>query len=353
MAITTKDIAKHAEVSESTASMILAGRGQRYSVHTREKVLAAAKALHYRPNIAGRSLRMNRSFLIGVLFNSVNSVHAAEFLRGVQGQLIGAQCAPIVFSHASPTDEATCLQSCLGRHLDGLIVNAAVDAQGAADVGQYQAVVDSGLPLVEVFGRFLPAVPSVNIDEVSAGRSAARHLMALGHRSIAFLVHEGYDAARGEVQGTHHDAWERYRGYEQAVRGAGLEPIVVTHAEPRGGDANAAFLAGGVAALPALLAHPAQPTAVVCYNDYQSVGLIRAARRQKVAVPGRLSVVGFLDTELSQTLDPALTTLRLPAFDLGCETARMVLELVEERPVHSVTVPCELVVRESTAEIKD
>jgi LacI family transcriptional regulator len=131
---------------------------------------------------------------------------------------------------------------------------------------------------------------------------------------------------------------------------AGLEPIVVTHGEPREIDAPAHFVTLGESALPALLEHPARPTAVVCYNDQQAVGIIRAARRLNVAVPGRLSVVGFGDRELSRVVDPALTTQRLPALDIGCEAATMIAELIEGRPVESVTVPCELVVRESTAE---
>jgi DNA-binding LacI/PurR family transcriptional regulator len=353
MSATRKDVANHAQVSESTAGMILAGRGQRYSVHTREKVLEAAKKLNYRPNPAGRGLRMNRSFLVGVLFNAANTVHAAEFLRGVQGGLITAEVAPVVFSHASQADEAKFLQSCLDRRVDGIIANAAVDVDGKADRARYQAVTDAELPLVEVFGHFLLGVPAVNVDNVSAGRSAVRHLLQLGHRRIAFLVHEGYDLAWRSGDDTHFDAGERYRGYEQAMRAANLEPLVVTHCEPRGDHTPEQFVAGGRSSLTALLEHPARPTAVVCYNDFQAIGLVRAARQVKLVLPGPLSVVGFGDSDFSQIIDPPLTTLRLPAFDIGCEAARMVLELLEERGVKDVTVPCEMIPRESTAAVKE
>jgi DNA-binding LacI/PurR family transcriptional regulator len=330
--------------------MILAGRGQRYSVHTREKVLAAVKELDYRPNFAGRSLKMNRSFLVGVLFNATNSDHTVDFLCGVQTQLINAGCTPIVFSHATPAAEAHFYKCCLDRHVDGLIVNAAVDPLGNANLEKYSSALERGLPLVEVFGRFLQGVPAVNVDDVSAGRSATRHLMQFGHRRIAFLVHEWYAAVRPSGMGLHHDAWERCRGYEQAMCAAGLEPIVITHGEPRENDAPAHFVDLGESALPALLEHPARPTAIVCYNDQQAVGVIRAARRLNVDVPGQLSVVGFGDRELSRIVDPALTTQRLPALDIGAEAAAMIAELIEGRPVQSVTVPCELIVRESTAE---
>ena len=129
----------------------------------------------------------------------------------------------------------------------------------------------------------------------------------------------------------------------------GLGPIIVTHAEPVGLHVENDFVAAGFAALPVLLAHPAQPTAVVCYNDYQGVGLIRAARQQNVAVPGRLSVVGFSDLELSRIVQPGLTTLEQPAFDIGCESARMLTDLMEGRPAESVTVACNVIERESTA----
>ena len=357
MPVTRKDVAKHAEVAESTAAMILTGRGQRYSLHTREKVMEAAKKLHYRPNLAGRSLTMKRSFLIGVLFNATNTSCAAEFLRGVQGSLRSEKTSEVyssvVFSHANCDEEADGLQQFLDRQVDGVIANVAVDAQGKADQCRYQAILEDGMPVVEVFGRFVSGVPAANVDEASAGRSAARQLMQFGHRRIALLVHEGYDGAWRTGNNSHVDAGQRYRGYEQALRAAGLEPIVITHAEPRGIDAREEFVAGGLAALPLLLEHPAQPTAVVCYNDWQAVGLIRAARRANVAVPGRLSIVGFGDTELSQIIEPALTTLRLPAFDIGCEAARMILELLDHRSLESVTVPCELIVRESTAGMEE
>ena len=86
---------------------------------------------------------------------------------------------------------------------------------------------------------------------------------------------------------------------------------------------------------------------MVCYNDYQAVGLIRAARQQNVPLPQRLSIVGYGDTELARITDPTLTTLRIPAFEIGCETARMLLERIEGRTVESVAVPCEMVARES------
>ena len=249
MAVTRKDVAQRAAVAVSTAGMILAGRGDRYSAQTREKVLRAAKQLNYRPNLAGRSLRTRRSYLVGVLLNAANTTMAADFLRGVQDQLTGGGCAPVVFSHRSPSEESRCLQCCLDRRVDGLIVNVAVDADGRVDESRYDAVLESRLPAVEVFGRFLRGTPAANLDNASAGRIAVRHLIQLGHRRIAMLVHEGYDLARQTGVGLHFDAWERYRGYEQALHAAGLEPIVVRHRAPPEIGGTEEFLAGGIAAL--------------------------------------------------------------------------------------------------------
>ena len=167
--------------------MILAGRGQRYSVHTREKVLAAAKALDYRPNPAARSLQQQRSFLIGVLINASNALISTEFLRGVQAVVNSGDYSPIVLSHADCEEQANCLQRCADRRVDGLIVNASHDSSGQFDTSQLAAVVEHGAPVIEVFGRFISGVPQINVDNVAAARKSVEHLLGLGHRRIAML----------------------------------------------------------------------------------------------------------------------------------------------------------------------
>ena len=320
MIVTRKDVAQHAKVSESTAGMILAGRGQRYSVHTREKVLAAAKVLDYRPNPAARSLQQQRSFLIGVLLNASNALISTEFLRGVQAVLNSGDYSPTVHSHADCEEQANCLGRCADRRVDGLIVNASHDSSGQFDTSQLAAVVEHGAPVIEVFGRFISGVPQINVDNVAAARMSVEHLLGLGHRRIAMLTHERYVVSRGK-QAAMFDAWERYCGYEAAMYAAGLEPVVLTH--PISGEIDVAqqFVDGGLGVFDAVLNHPAKPTAVICYNDLEAFGLLRAARLKGISIGEQLSVVGFGDLDHSRIIVPALTTVLVPAFEVGRRAA--------------------------------
>jgi DNA-binding LacI/PurR family transcriptional regulator len=351
MVVTRKDVAEHAQVSESTAGMILAGRGQRYSIHTREKVLASAKALDYRPNPAARSLQSQRSFLIGVLINSSNAAISTEFLRGVQAVLNSGDYSPIVLSHADCEEQAKCLERCTDRRVDGLIVNASHDASGRFDTSHLAAAIEQGTPVIEVFGRFISGVPQINVDNVAAGRKSVEHLLGLGHRRIAMLTHERYVVGRSGRAAMHFDAWERYCGYEEAMYDAGLEPVVVTH--PITGEVDVAqqFVDGGLEAFDSLLSHPAKPTAVICYNDLEVYGLIRAARLKGVKINDHFSVVGFGDLDHSRIIVPALTTVPVPAFEVGRRAAEALLDSLDEQPVESALIETEIVVRESTNQL--
>jgi len=351
MSVTRKDIAIHTGLSASTVGMILSGRGQRYSEATRTRVLEAAEELNYRVDPAARSLRLNRSFLLGVLINAGNTGIAAEFLRGVQNALIDGDYAPTVFSHGNRDEEAESLRRCIDRRIDGLVANIAINPHGEAQLARYAALDAHDIPVVEVFGRFLPGVTKVNVDYEAAGRAAARHLIDRGHRRIAMLTHHRYTASADRAAGPHYDAWERYCGYRECMLEAGLEPVVVTHDLSREIDVDDEFYHGGEVSLRVLLAHPARPTAVICYNDLQAYGLIRAARQQQIDLPRQLSIVGYGDAEVSRITSPALTTLKIPAFEVGRSAAATLLELIEKRTVEDQLIQSKLIVRESTGEL--
>lgn len=357
MATTRKDIAEHAGVSVSTVGMILGGNGERYSVRTKRRVLEAAEKLDYRPNFAGRSLKTNRSFLIGVLTYSGNSFITGDFLRGAQKALAGGDFSPIVFSHDNADEEADSLRRCLDRRVDALVVNVAVGADGKTNAPQYRQLIERGIPVVEVFGRFIPEAPNANVDNVAAGRDATQHLLTLGHRRIAMLTHARYDTTKGLGAGTHFDAWRRFLGYGEALDAAGLEPIVITHPlTDQQDDRNVAeqFFRGGERALDTLLDHKTKPTAVVCYSDFQAYGLVRAARTRQLDIPKQLSVVGYGDSDLAPLVDPALTTLRIPAWQIGRRATQFAMEMIEDSQLgESALVSSELKVRGSTVSLDE
>jgi DNA-binding LacI/PurR family transcriptional regulator len=183
-------------------------------------------------------------------------------------------------------------------------------------------------------------VHSVMIANVQASMDATRHLIALGHRRIAYL---------GDRNGYQSDT-ERFSGYRQAMEAAGLpcEPQLITH-----GDGKPE---GAKAAMAQLLALSEPPTAVFCYNDLSALGAIRQIRDIGLRVPQDISIVGFDDLYISEYMDPALTTVRQPMRQMGRMAMNTLLQIFADangEAGHDNKVPGELIVRASTAPPKE
>jgi len=177
-------------------------------------------------------------------------------------------------------------------------------------------------------------VHSVMIANLEASRDATRHLIALGHKRIAYL---------GDQHGYQSDT-ERFAGYREALAEAGLpfQPELVVH-----GDGKAE---GGMRAVEKLLALPQLPTAMFCYNDMSALGVLRRLQLAGLEVPRDVSVVGFDDLFLAQFCHPPLTTVRQPKRRMGQLAMETLLRLLAgAESEENITVPGELIVRESTA----
>src|SRR5579864_3217275 len=123
MNVTRKDISARSGVSVSTVGMVLNGHGERYTAETRRKVMEAAEALDYRPDISARGLRMKRSFLIGLSVFESNAGLMAKLIQGVQSGLELSEYSTMTFSHHSREEEIECHRRCSERKVDGMIVN--------------------------------------------------------------------------------------------------------------------------------------------------------------------------------------------------------------------------------------
>lgn len=355
---TLKDVAREVGLSKSAVSAALSGNRSTISLpeETRLKILSVAKKLNYRPSILARSMSEQRSFLVGLLLWDVNTSLATELIRGIQGEVVGHDCAPVVFSHANPEQERANLKSCLDRKVDALIVNTSMCGALADPSRKSRRVLSSHTPVVEVFGR--GHQPWVVLDFRASGRIATEHLLALGHHRIALLTHEHYlgaDDTRGAADqtgaGEHWNAREHFEGYEAAMREAGRSPVVLTHPLQDAARPELAWTDQVAALAPQMLAGDDRPTAVICYDDRQAYGLFRGAKAMGLVVPRDLSVVGHLDREASSLIDPALTTLKVPASQVGAKAAQMCFDMMQNQPVSNTSFVPELVVRGSTAEV--
>ncbi|MDX6234921.1 MAG: LacI family transcriptional regulator [Nocardioidaceae bacterium] len=329
--VTLADVAAKAGVGAGTVSRVLNDR-PKVSPTTRARVLAAIELLDYRPNPLARGLSTGRCQTLGVVVPFFTHASAVERLRGIVAALRGSRYDLVLFNVESPVHRDEHFDALTGRdRADGLLVLSMPPPP--AHLARLRA---AGVPIVLVDATGV-GVPCVVTDDVEGGRIATRHLLALGHREIAFIGDET-DNGFGFTSSA-----RREQGYEEVLRAAGIRPrrSFIRHgAHERD---TAIHLASQ------LLKLRTPPTAIFASSDVQATGVLEAARVHGVRVPDDLSVVGFDDIELSAYV--GLTTVRQPLFDSGYLGARHLLDALEGR-THMVAaehhLPLELIVRSTT-----
>ena len=327
--VTTHDVARRAGVSQATVSLVLGGNPRaRVSAQTRERVMRAAGELGYRPNILARGLVQRKSYAIGVMVPDLSNPFFLDVVTGVQRVAAEAGYA-VLPGDVRAVPPARHLDALRARQVDGIVLDgfgALALPEGALD-GLKVVLVD------EPSERW----PGVASDALAAGRLAAEHLLSLGHTRLAFA------GPATDVHGLR----MRERGFFQALRDAGMAlPSARLRRVPP-------TVTGGQKAMRALLALPPEqrPTACFCAVDLVAAGALKACLTAGVAVPGEMSIVGCDDVELARVLTPELTTVRIPALELGARAARLLIRQLEDdawSPRPGKPLPVKLVVRGTT-----
>jgi DNA-binding LacI/PurR family transcriptional regulator len=327
------DVARLAGVSKSTASRALSGAGY-VSETTRERVAGAAATLGYVPSTNAQSLATGRTQNVGVVMPHVNRWFFAEVLEGVQSALL-ERGLDLTLYDASPRSSRRrrIFDDFLARkRFDGLI---AVGLEPEED--ELDRMLSLGKPVVSVIGAS-PRTSVVAIDDADAARRATEHLLALGHRSIAFL------GAGSQARWPHVES-ARVQGYRTAMRDAGLEH------EARHIPSALSIPDGYAAAVDLLSDTRSRPTAIVAVCDEVAVGAIVASRRLGIPVPAGLSVIGIDDHEYADMF--SLTTLQQVPREQGARAVELLVRHIEDplAPPVDVTIKPRLIVRSSTAPI--
>ncbi len=332
---TSADVATMAGVSRTTVSFVLNKRTDvKIPQETRRRVLDAAERLGYHPNASARQLAGGRTHVIALVLRQspeqiAGDAVLAETLRGLAAAARAGGFRVMVEPLAPDGPDATYSALLRAQHADGLVISGP-----RVDDPDLIALVRDGFPIV--LQGALPAVDvtSVDVDNVAGARGAVEHLISLGHRRIACITNAPlvYTAAQ-----------ERLTGYREALRAAGIDAPAELVAE-------AAFdAASGRAAMAGLLARTTFD-AVFAASDVVALGAIGALREAGLLIPADVSVVGFDDIPLAAYFDPPLTTVRLPAFELGQAAGRALLDRIADRAVPARTLlSTELIVRASTA----
>ncbi|MEO1250554.1 MAG: LacI family DNA-binding transcriptional regulator [Pseudomonadota bacterium] len=345
-ATTLLDLARAAGVSRTTASNAF-NRPDQLSPKLRARVLEIADKMGYAgPNPMARMLRTGRAGSIGVVFGKsltygFTDPTSIAFLKGVASVCEKEGASLLILPETGEEEVGNAIQ---GAAVDGFIVycmhylTAVNDAVGARQ-----------LPSVAVSAPETVPMSTIDIDDRSAAREAAAHLVGLGHRRFGVLaldvLGDGYDGPLRIDKMTDLECTpsvDRYRGYRDALVAASLEDTELKTFEVSGNSEDHARKAAVK-----LLSQKPRPTAILAMSDRLAVGALLAATDLGLDVPGDLSVVGFDDIPLAKAVTPALTTVHQPLEEKGAAAARLVFHPPKGRPRH-VVLPTELLVRNST-----
>ena len=323
------DVAARAGVGIATVSRVLNGHGS-VRPRTRERVVEAIEALNYRPSSLARNLSLQRTMVVAALLPWFTNPSAVQRVRGIVDGLSDSSYDLMVFDIESEDRQRRAFELFdRGDRADGLLVVSTLPPE--AEVERLHA---AEIPCV-LIDAVHPCFPSIAVDDVAGGEMATRHLVALGHRRVALI---------GDPPPEFRFEWsrDRTRGYERALAAARLE---VRDEYVREGT-RLPNVARAIAA--ELLSLPERPTAVFAASDTQAIGVLEAARALGISVPGDLSVIGFDDIEVAAYV--GLTTVRQPLVESGRRGARLLLEVLEQRPVGPLRelLPLELIVRGTT-----
>lgn len=327
--VTLKAVAAHVGLSPGTVSAVLndAPSARHIPKPTRERIIAAARKLDYRPNFFARSLRKRRTFTIGVIAPEIGDSYAAGIISGIEA---GAREKDYFFVTGVHRHDRSLFDRCarllLQRGAEGIIT---VDFTQAHSLP---------VPAVAIPGHGQPeGVTRITLDHHHAAELALRHLADLGHREIA--VFRGHPRSSDS-----HDRWTALSEVAREI-GLDLDPELVIQIDSTYSTPNLGYPYGKQ-----LIEKKRPFTALLAYNDVSAIGAIRAFQEAGLNVPRDISVVGFDDIAASAFHYPSLTTIRQPLDRMGELAVEILIDRIESQPETrpELAVQPELVIREST-----
>lgn len=329
---TLQDVADHAGVSRSTASFVLNQRDEmRIAETTQERVRRAARELDYRPNLMARSLKTQRTQSLALLSDYVaTDGFAGEIINGALAAAVAADHVLYIGEFAADRKlEKVFAEDFIGRQVDGFVY--------ASSYAQTVSVGESLAGQPTVLANCLPKdgdIPAVVADSVSGGRAAGEHVLELGHTEGIYIV--------GEVLESVVAAVDRRSGLEAALQlgGVSIAGIIDSKWWPESSrESTLEFLESGDV-----------PRVLVCMNDRVAMGAYEALARAGLSIPDDVAVLAFDDSPLASWLDPPLTSVAIPHYDIGLTAVEMVL--TQPNASGTVRLPMPIHKRASTGPLR-
>lgn len=308
--MTIKEIAEMANVSSATVSKILNGKDQYISEATRQRVLEIVEREGYIPNAIAKSLKMKSTKTLGIIIPDVMNLFFSELARGIEDAAeINGYSVILCNSDNKIHKEEKYIQVLQEKMVDGIILTASEQSVNKSLKRRNTPMVllDRDISIDGEVGR-------VVVDNVEGAQNATQYLIDKGCKNIAFISSSNINTSSGQ----------RLKGYKQALKENDIqideEKIFL----------NRFTIDTGYTGVMTLL-DKTEIDGVCCGNDLIAIGAIRALKERKVKVPEQVKVIGFDDIQISQYMDPPLTTIRQPIYQMGEGAVKMLISSIENK----------------------
>lgn len=329
--INIKYIAELLNISTSTVSRAFRNTHD-INPETKDRVLDLAKSLNYKPNPSAAALASGSTKTIGVIIPSVQNFYFSTVISGIQSKALSEGYNVILYiSNDNPDDEERLLENISLGHIDGLLISLSSEK----NIPYFERLIQAKFPVV-FFDRVPHHIQATKVmqDDFQGAYDATKFLIARGYRSLA---HISGPKEMALVQ-------NRYAGFKQAMDDyqMAIDPELIIF--------SAFNRQSGFDDTTKLIASTNRPDAIFAVNDSKAIGAILALKKQNITVGAEIGVIGFTNDPIGEIIEPALTTIEEPAFQIGQESCHLLLRHIKhvDFEVRDLILPNKLIIRSST-----
>ena len=320
--VTVADVARHANVSKSTAARVLGGYGVT-SEKVRERVQASAKALKYRPNELARSMTTGKSKTIGVVVGDIENSFFGIAVRGIT-DVANAHGFNVILANSDENFdvEREAVNVLVGKQVDGLIVTPA----SRYEIGHLENLKSENCKVV-LFDREIPSldIDTVVSDDQEAAAAVTKQFLDAGHSRMAFVTatEEKDTDADGALHIPTSSVGRRIDGFLLACAEAGIakeDCLIVLNSDPE---------AGLGVSISKMLDQPNRPTAILASDSHVALEIFKQAQERNIEMPKQLSLVSFHNADWTEVTRPAITVVDQPVAQMGRWSAEQLIKRIE------------------------
>jgi DNA-binding LacI/PurR family transcriptional regulator len=332
MKVTISDVAKKANVSKSTVSRIINGNLDQNTEETVQRVLKVIEDLDYRPNASARSLKSTKTNIIGIILSNLQNPFWTNVLEGVEDTCQSHGYHLMIFNSNDKAEmEEHHFHSFDTRQLDGMIVNPTLK-----NIELYEKSIQKGFPFVAINRKIYGMeVNTITANNVLGAKLAVEQILSTGKKKIAIFVYppEGISPRL-----------ERLTGYREALKENGMEvdSSLIQIIKEHKGEVKAA--------VQRLLGRTNPPDAIFSTNNLMTLEIIEGIKELHLRIPEDVALIGYDETIWSKHLNPPLTTVKQPAYEMGGMAAKKLIELIESKKTlepEIITLDPVLIIRDS------